>query len=235
MNVNAYPLSEFKADGGSGLFAALVSAFGNKDLNGDRVMPGAFTDTLERWREKGTRIPVVWSHGHDNPEDFIGEVDPKDIKQTEKGLVVAGKFFVDESPRAASIFDLMKRGLISAWSFAFAPVYERMGEDGTREIHALDLFEVGPTLIGANPEAQTIALKALGEPENTATDSTEDKRGRSISAANRTILTRLVEQHESAIKDISSLLGTEEEAPLTDVDRHRLALAEIDEFLSSRR
>ena len=176
MSTSAFRIAEFKSEG-SGLFAALVSAFNNDDLNGDRMMPGAFSRTIEEWRARKRPIPVVWSHGHENPEDFIGEVDPADVKETDAGLVVAGKLFVDRSERAASIFDLMKRGLISAWSFAFTTKDERIADDGVREVLDVDLIEVGPTLVGANPDAQTIALKALDTKSPPARPSAVTPRG----------------------------------------------------------
>jgi len=134
--------------------------FGNKDRNGDKVMPGAFAKTLERWKGSGQPIPVIWSHSHGEPQDYIGEVDPADVRETPQGLVVAGKLFVDDNPRAANIFDLMKRGLIRQWSFAYQSTKDSF-DDGTRLLEEVDLFEVGPTLIGANPEATTLALKSL--------------------------------------------------------------------------
>ena len=45
-----------------GVFMAVVSVFSNVDLAGDRVMPGAFKNTLKQWRRSGAKIPVIFSH-----------------------------------------------------------------------------------------------------------------------------------------------------------------------------
>jgi hypothetical protein len=127
-------ITEFKADDPEGLFAAKVSVFGNKDRNGDRVMKGAFDRTIEIWRSSGKKIEVV----------------------------VAGKLDVKGNPLAMRAFNLLHDGLVGEWSFAYKVNQEELGKDGVRQIWDLDLFEVGPTLIGANPETLTLATKEAG-------------------------------------------------------------------------
>jgi hypothetical protein len=220
---------EFAADD-AGLFAAKVSAFGNEDLNGERVLKGAFKRTIQALKDAGKMLPVVWSHQHDQVP--IGEIDPNDIRETDAGLVVAGKFFLDD-PEALSVWKAMRRGLITAWSFAFTPVEERVGKDGVREIMDLDLYEVGPTLIGANPEAQTIALKAIAHPDEPATDT---KRGRRISAATASVLERMRQELDSLLSEGVDEDDDQEQAsaPLSEAERLRLQLAELDAYLSER-
>ncbi|MGH2596129.1 MAG: HK97 family phage prohead protease [Actinomycetota bacterium] len=234
----AFQIAEFKAAGDpehSGMFAARVSAFGNEDLNGDRVMPKAFDRTLADWRAKGAKIPLIWSHMHEDPESFMGGVDPNDVRINSKGVTVAGRFEIDTRPRAAAVFDLMKKGLITAWSFAFTvpPGGEKIAKDGVREISDLDLFEVGPTLIGANPEAQTIALKS-----GLIEAAIDNKRGARISAATATTLQSFRDALAEMQATLDGLLGAEaaadEGAPITEAERLRLSLAEIDAFLSER-
>lgn len=246
---------EVKADEGSGLFAARVSAFGNEDLNGDRVLRGAFKRTIQAFKAAGKMIPVVWSHQHNQLP--IGEVNPDDMRETEKGLDVAGKLFLDD-PNAMEVWKSMRRGLITAWSFAFAPTKERIGDDGVREIMDLDLFELGPTLVGANPQAQTIALKSLGDqivlvPGTSITTNTgtitvnttsggepDTKRGRRISAATAGVLTRMRQELDDLLADGSdeddedAEAKTASEEPLSEADRLRLQLAELDAYLSQR-
>lgn len=168
MNEASFEITEFKAvegaDQPAGLFAALVSVFGNVDKHGDRVMPGAFTGSLEEKRAAGHSIPVVFSHDHKDPSAFIGSVDPIDVKETERGLVVAGKLDVEDNPKAKQVFSLLKRGAVRQWSFAYGVKRERMAKDHARELLEVDLFEVGPTLVGANPETMTLALKEDGLP-----------------------------------------------------------------------
>ena len=58
----SFDLVEVKADDdATGSFTALASVFGNVDAGGDRMVRGAFKNTLERWREKGDPIPIIYS------------------------------------------------------------------------------------------------------------------------------------------------------------------------------
>jgi HK97 family phage prohead protease len=165
----AFEITEFKAvedgDQPSGLFAARVSTYGNVDRNGDRMVKGAFDNTIGAWKSSGSHIPVVFSHEHKDPEAFIGSVDPANITDTDEGLIVAGKFDVESSPKARTVFNLLKKGLLKQWSFAYSVKKERVGADKARELLEVDLFEVGPTLVGANANALTLAVKEMGTDE----------------------------------------------------------------------
>jgi uncharacterized protein len=143
-----------------GQFEALVSAFGNIDSVGDIVMPGAFKEDLAAWEAKSAPIPVVWSHQHSDPFAHIGHV----VKAEERadGLWVRGQLDLD-NPTAAQVYKLLKGRRITGMSFAYdvldgAPA-ERDGEK-VYELRKLGIHEVGPTIIGANREAQLSAVKA---------------------------------------------------------------------------
>jgi HK97 family phage prohead protease len=157
-------VTEAKADGTA---TALVSVFGNVDLGGDRVMPGAFTRTLAEWQEKGDPIPVIWSHDWDNPESFVGWADPKDITESEDGLVVPMQFDLDR-PRAEQVHHLLKTRRVTQFSFGYFTREFHDVDDpdyGTvRELTDIDLFEVGPTLVGMNPETELIAAASALRP-----------------------------------------------------------------------
>lgn len=228
MNTASFDVIEFKADDGTadqpqGLFAALVSVFGTVDRVGDRVMPGAFTKTLERWRDSGKPIPVVWSHQKDDPESYIGSVDPADMKETDAGLVVAGRLDIDTSSRARKVFDLLKTGRLRQWSFSYAVKSERMAKDKARDLLEVDLFEVGPTLIGAHQDALTLAVKDAGAPVNLEAAVTkqisefgdeldavlEAKVGRALSARTE----KAIRQALATLEDVLTSIGQEDEVP----------------------
>ena len=71
-----------------GEFEALVSVFGNIDSYGDKVMKGAFANTLKAWSASGNTLPVYYSHRMDDPEFLIGHV--REAKETDEGLLVKG-------------------------------------------------------------------------------------------------------------------------------------------------
>lgn len=160
-----FDLIEVKADGHSGTFTALASVFHNVDSVGDRVMPGAFSKTLANWRESGDPIPVILSHKWDDPMAMIGKADPHDVIQTPRGLQVTGNLDVTGNPIAKQVHKLMKERLLKGWSFGYTVPDggEQAAEDGANELTEIDLIEVGPTLKGANPEAELQAIKSLAQ------------------------------------------------------------------------
>jgi hypothetical protein len=187
--------ADIKADGAKGAFKALVSVYGNVDLQGDRVMPGAFDDSIASWQKSGDPLPIVYSHDWANPFHHIGIADPKDIQSTPDGLVVTGRLDIDDNPTARQVHKLMQRRSLKEFSFSYDIQDEKRGKDGANELRKVHLIEAGPTLKGANPETQLLAVKAmLGDEEfhravaQLTEEPAEAKAGRAISRTNATRL-----------------------------------------------
>ena len=157
--------AELKAvtDGNPGEFKALVSVFNNVDSVGDRVVPGAFSKSLERWKASGDPIPVVLAHQWDDIWAHIGTADPSDVKETPAGLVVNGKLDIDDNPVAAQVHKLMTRRSLKSFSFGYTVQKEARAKDGANELKEIDIIEVGPCLKGANPRAELLGVKSLVE------------------------------------------------------------------------
>jgi HK97 family phage prohead protease len=171
-----------KADGGTGVFTALVAVFGNVDKGGDRIVPGAFTKTLAKWRASRDPIPVIWSHDWKSPDAHIGVADPNDVVENDRGLLVRGRLDIDDNELARRVHKLMRRRSLKEFSFGYSvpPGGERRGKDGANELIEIDLVEVGPTLKGMNPATELHAVK--GDPPPDDTDRVE-REHREISRA----------------------------------------------------
>jgi uncharacterized protein len=128
-----------------------ASVFGNVDLIGDRVMPGAFDDSLTKWREKGDPLPIIFSHDWGDAFSIIGYANPSDVTPDEKGLRILGTLDINDNPTAKQIHRLMDRRVIKEASFAYDVVKEKSADDGANDLLQLDLIEVGPCLKGMNP------------------------------------------------------------------------------------
>lgn len=144
----------------TGQFTALVSVFGNVDVVKDRVMPGAFTTTLKAWEDTGAPIPVIWSHQWADPDLHIGVVTK--AQETEAGLLVEGQLDM-ENPKARQVAKLLAERRVKEFSFGY-DVLAANDVDGVRELHALELFEVGPCLKGANPATVLVDAKTQPAP-----------------------------------------------------------------------
>lgn len=175
MERKTFDLVEIKADEETGTFTALASVFGNVDSVNDRMMPGSFAKTLEKWRESGRPIPVILSHQWDNLKAWIGKADPRAVYESEDGLVVQGQIDM-EDPDARKAHKLMKEGLLTGWSFGYSVPKggQKTAKDGVNEVKEVELYEVGPTLIGANREAQLQAVKSLAVEREIDPDEAEE-------------------------------------------------------------
>lgn len=149
------------ADLPAGEFKALVSVFGTVDSVGDVVMPGAFSKSLSTLAEKGAPIPIVWSHDWADPFSHIGVA--SSATETEAGLEISGVLDIADNPKALQVYRLLKGGRVRDFSFAYEV---RDSAEATREgksvmeLRELDIFEAGPTLVGAHRDTELLDIKA---------------------------------------------------------------------------
>lgn len=143
-----------------GQFKAIVSVFGNVDVVGDVVIPGAFENDLKRWEDSGDSMPVIWAHDWADPFSHIGEV--LKAEEVEAGLQVIGQLDLD-NPKAQQVYRLLKGRRVTQFSFAYDVLDADWGEKDGQEIYELrelKVHEVGPCLVGANQETELLAVKA---------------------------------------------------------------------------
>lgn len=164
MKIKSFPLARFKAlaEEGQpeGTFEAIVAAY-NVDRIGDKIIPGAFKDSLAAWEAKGRPIPVIFSHQWENLDAHIGQV--LEAKEVADGLYVKAQLDMDE-PFAQRVWKKMNAGTLAEFSFAYDVVDAAQAkQDGeyVNELRKLDLLEVGPCLVGMNPDTQLLDVKQL--------------------------------------------------------------------------
>lgn len=237
----SYPV-ELKAlgdtNGDAGRVEAIVSIFNNVDLVGDRVMPGAFAKSIKEWKASGDPVPVVFSHEWGDLWSHIGQVD--ELEETPKGLRAVYTLDIADNPAAAQTYKLLKRRTLKEHSFAYDVVNERRAKDGANELTELRLIELGPTLKGANPDTELVAVKAAldaqekaeSEPEplvgssgttttvvsnfTTVTPWSGEKAGARHSQATRSELSSIRDDVAALASRIESLLGDEDTEKTAD-------------------
>jgi HK97 family phage prohead protease len=169
------PLHGFKAlpAEGPGTYEAVVAVFNNIDMHGDKILPGAFADSLAAWAKSGDPIPVIFSHQWDTLEAHLGTVTeaeertagdrrlPPEVRKN-GGLWVKMALDVhDPRSYAGRVAELLSRRSLREFSFAYDVVDGAWNDEGTAfELKALDVLEVGPTLKGANPLTTLLARGA---------------------------------------------------------------------------
>ena len=203
--------SELKEDGG--IVKGYASTFDrDPDAYGDVVAPGAFSKSLERWKnlnEQGKYIPLLWAHDTEDPKSNIGRV--VDAIEDERGLLVTAEFDA-ENEKAQYVRKLVQEGRVYQFSFAFeirdqAPVELENGFKAN-ELRDLELFEVSLVQIPANQHATVEEVKS---------DEPETKSGRRNSAKDADMLREIEGAAKQIQKVVNSLLA-EREADTTDGD-----------------
>lgn len=140
-------------DGGT--VRAYASTFDREpDSYGDVIAPNAFDKTLEKWRELGKPIPLLWGHDTSDPFSNIGGC--IDYGTDERGLWYEAEFD-PENEKAQYVRKLCQEGRVYQCSFAFeVKDYGTVTlEDGTKanELREIDLFEISIVQIPANQHA----------------------------------------------------------------------------------
>ncbi|MGW4641813.1 HK97 family phage prohead protease [Sphaerisporangium sp. NPDC004334] len=143
-----------------GVFEAIVATY-DLDSVGDKIIPGAFAGTLADWKAAGNPIPVLWSHMSHDPDYHIGEV--LEAEERGEGLWVKARLDLD-APKAAQVYRLLKGRRVTQFSFAYdvedGAYVEEKDADPYYELRKLKLYEVGPTLVGANQNTDLLDVKA---------------------------------------------------------------------------
>lgn len=145
---------EVKADD-AGVVEGYGSIFGNVDKGGDKVLPGAFADSIALAMKGSRTIKMLWYH---DPTQPIGVWD--ELVEDAKGLKVKGRI-IPEVARAKEVLALMKAGVVSGLSIGYRSLKDRM-EGEVRLLEKLDLWEVSPVTFPMNDRAKVTAAKAEG-------------------------------------------------------------------------
>lgn len=154
LNVRAMPFA-VKEVTAAGEFEGYGSVFGNEDSYGDIVMPGAFSETLQAHKAKGTMPALLWQH---RPSEVIGVY--TDMREDDRGLYVKGRLLVDEVRQAKEAHALLKANALRGLSIGYMTrKYEVDEEADVIRLTELDLWEVSAVTFPANELATVTAVK----------------------------------------------------------------------------
>jgi uncharacterized protein len=136
------------------------SIFGNVDLGGDVVMPGAFKRTLAEHKSENTLPAMFWMHD-------VTRVPGKWLDMSEDNMGLATKGELAPTDLGKEIHILLKMDAVSGLSIGYVPKQVDYSSDGVRMIYDADLMEVSIVSLPMNPKAQILHVKsrlsALGE------------------------------------------------------------------------
>ncbi len=136
-----------------GTFEGYGSIFGNVDSYGEKVMPGAFVESLARHKREGSNVLMLWNH---DPHQPIGVWE--DLAEDAKGLWGKGRFLLDIQ-RAREVHTLAKAKAIGGLSIGYRE--EDTDKDGqVLLLKKLNLYEISPVTFPANRRARIESIKS---------------------------------------------------------------------------
>ncbi len=172
-----FPSFVKEIDEEQGVVTHLVAIIGNVDEGGDRIMPGAFTKTLN---ERGLRVKVLDQHGMDSVTRVVGkpislrgvglgELPPEVLERAPDatgGLLATTKYAIDTT-RGRDVFRLVKGGYAPESSIGYDAIRtEFVKEDGpdskertVRELKELRLWEYSNVVFGMNLATDVLSAK----------------------------------------------------------------------------
>lgn len=146
-----------------GQFTALAAAY-TVDRVGDRIIPGAFSKTIDEWQSSTKQLPLHWNHESD-PASIIGSVSPASLQETKDGLQVEGVLDLENSEKAREAWRAMKTGSMSL-SFGFMVTKQSKAKDGVNDLEEIDLFEISVVPGPANNSTTFLSLKSIADVED---------------------------------------------------------------------
>ncbi len=174
---------EVKSLDDAGVFEGYGAVFGNVDAGGDKLMPGAFAESLAKHRREGTRVAMLWQH--DQNALPLGVWD--DMAEDGKGLWGKGRLNL-ETVNGREAHSAMKMGSLAGLSIGYQTVEDKM-EGAVRHLKRVQLWEVSLVNFPMNSRAVVNQVKA-------------DRLG----AALRDFAQRFREGEPPAIKEFEALL-----------------------------
>ena len=136
-----------------------AAKFGNIDLHGDMIMPGAFTKTIKERGPEG-KNEIWFLHNHDTSK-VNGK--PTLLKEDGNGLYFEARIVDTEA--GEDTLKLYEEGLINQHSIGFSTIkeskVEEKGKNTYYEIQEVKLFEISSVLWAANPDTPFLGLKSL--------------------------------------------------------------------------
>lgn len=139
----------------SGYIEGLAAGYGNVDFGGDRILPGAFSKSLEG----RSGVPMLLFHDQQRPVGKWAE-----FSETEDGLLAKGKIST-KTRDGGEAYELAKDGALAGLSIGYEPTVKRMAGK-VRELVELMLHEVSLVSIGMNPKAVISGVKEIEDSRN---------------------------------------------------------------------
>lgn len=151
---------EIKSINADGTFTGYASVFDEVDSYWDKVVKGAFANSLEkRYRAKGRKgVPMLDQHSSNTP---IGLFPIDGIAEDDHGLLVVGNINMDVQVGREN-HSLAKQGALSGLSIGYTTLEEEWDDSGRiRILKEVDLWEISMVTFPAGDSARITSVKSI--------------------------------------------------------------------------
>lgn len=168
------------------------------DSYGDIVAKGAFAECIERLKDEGKVLPLLFNHDSYDLRAFIGTV--VNLEEDDHGLKFDATF--DDTEEGQRARTLALDGRLCKFSFAYDVLDEGQVEleDGRKanELRKLNIHEVSLVMYPANPDTSVTEVKGA------------EKMGRRNSKADEDELGKIAELAAEITEVVNGLLESDE-------------------------
>jgi hypothetical protein len=141
---------QIKSIAPDGTFEGILASYNTVDLGGDRILPGAFTKTLQ---ERGSVVPLLWQHKSDTPIGDLILTDGPDALHFKGRLLLE----LDDAKKA---YVLLKARVIKGMSIGYDTIKDVM-DNGVRQLKELRLWEGSIVTFPMNESAMVTSVKMV--------------------------------------------------------------------------
>lgn len=176
------------------------SIFGNVDLGGDVVVPGAFKRSLAKHKAAGSMPAMFWMH---QPDQVPGVY--TDMEEDSKGLYVRGELVDTQLGNDMRV--LLKKKAVRGLSIGYRTIDSDYTKEGDRLLKEVDLWEVSLVSLAMNPLAQIESVKARlsHEGEYVPTEREFERRLRDVGCSKnvaRFMIARIFDDEAGGMPDL---------------------------------
>ncbi|MEM4554856.1 MAG: HK97 family phage prohead protease [Candidatus Anstonellaceae archaeon] len=149
MEYKSFPSSIKAAN--NGYIEGYLATFGVDDV-GDKIMPGAFTKTLNDTKAGNRTIKYLFNHDLSQPLGVIEE-----LAEDSVGLYFKAR--ISKTKSAQEKYEMAKEGILDSNSIGYRVVKSDYDEAGRRLLKEIQLYEGSLVTIPANHAAKVISVK----------------------------------------------------------------------------
>ena len=122
-------------------FSGWATVYDRKCTDGRTIKKGAFDDM------DGQKVPLVWQHQHDDPDNVLGYAI---LHADEQGRGIRTDGYLNDTPKADNVRKILEHGDIDSLS-----IYaNKLTENSRKEVMHGTIKEVSLVMFGANSDAR---------------------------------------------------------------------------------